>query len=171
MKARLFATRFSDDGLVLSDKTLPYSAIRAISHFNTRHLMNFVPEYETFCVLITDSNGESTVLYDRIKLRQYAGADGLLTGFRIPEAIEKKITNLRYEYLATVELLHQKSGVSPIRKGFLFETGMEFLALVKNTHAASASESLLERPPVQSALGYTLGKWVACLLDGLGRKK
>jgi hypothetical protein len=106
---------------------------------NTRRVVNFIPEYETFCIHIKDSAGESTLLYDRIKLRQYAGAGGLLTGFRIPDETEKKLTNLRYDYSATIELLlRQKSGVSPIKKGFLFETGMEFLALVKNNHVASA---------------------------------
>lgn len=137
MRAKLFATQFTEEALVLDDKTIPYLTIREISHFNSRHILNFVPDYETFCILIKDSAGQSTLLYDRIKLRQYAGADGLLTGFKIPDAIEKKITNLRYEYLATVELLKQRSGVSPIKKGFLFETGMEFVALVKNKHVAS----------------------------------
>ncbi len=135
MKERLFLTKFSEVELVLNDRVIAYDHIKSILHFNRRHIINFVPEYESFCILIKDSSGKSTLLYDRIKLRKYAGADGLLTGFKIPDAIEEKITNLRYEYLATLELLKQKSGMLPIRKGWFFEIAMEFLAVVKNNHA------------------------------------
>jgi len=138
MRAKLFATKFTDEGLVLADKTIPYASIRSITHFNRRRITNFVPEFEAFCVLIGDDASRSTLLYDRIKLRQYAGAGGLRTGFKIPDDIESKITNLRYEYLATVELLKERSGVLPVAKGFLFETAIEFMALVKNKHAAAA---------------------------------
>ncbi len=69
MRNRLFATKSEDDGLMLSDKTIPYANIRSISHFNSRRIANFVPEFEAFCILIGDSTGNTTLLYDRIKLR------------------------------------------------------------------------------------------------------
>ena len=66
MRDRLFATKSEDDGLMLSDKTIPYANIRSISHFNSRRIANCVPEFEAFCILIGDSTGNTTLLYDRI---------------------------------------------------------------------------------------------------------
>jgi hypothetical protein len=138
MRSKLFVTKFGDVGLTLEDKLIPYSEITAISHFNRRHIQNFVPAYESFCIWIKHGSGQSTLLYDIVRLRQYAGAGGLRTGFKIPEDIEAKITNLRYEYLATVKLLSDRSSIVPRQRGVLFENAMEILAVFKKTHAAAA---------------------------------
>ncbi|MEA5126538.1 hypothetical protein, partial [Xanthomonas floridensis] len=74
----------------------------------------------------------------RPSLRQYAGGGGLRTCFKIPSEIEAQITNLRQEYLATLKILSERSGVSPKQKGLLFENAMEILAEFKNAHAAAA---------------------------------
>ncbi len=138
MQSKLFTTKFTDLGLVLDDKTILYSKISTLSHFNRRHIQNMVPAYESFCINIKHDSDQSTLLYCNIKLRQYAGAGGLRTGFKIPPEIEEKITNLRYEYLATLKILSDRSGISPQEKGLLFENAMEILAVFKNTHAAAA---------------------------------
>ncbi|PPU64678.1 hypothetical protein [Xanthomonas pisi] len=138
MQPRLFETKFTDLELVLSDKTILYSRIFALSHFNRRHIQNLVPAYEIFCINIKHDSGQSTLLYCNIKLRQYAGGGGLRTCFKIPAEIEAQITNLRQEYLATLKILSERSGVSPKQKGLLFENAMEILAVFKNAHAAAA---------------------------------
>jgi hypothetical protein len=138
MQSRLFKTNFTDLGLVLDDKTILYPQISGLLHFNRRHIQNLVPAYESFCINIKHDSGQSTLLYCNIKLRQYAGAGGLRTGFKIPPDIEAQITNLRYEYLATLKILSDRSDITPKEKGLLFENAIEILAVFKNTHAAAA---------------------------------
>jgi hypothetical protein len=138
MRSKLFETKFTDLGLALSDKTILYSRISALAHFNRRHIQNLVPAYESFCINIKHDSGQSTLLYCNIKLRQYAGAGGLRTGFKISPEIEAQVTNLRYEYLAILKILSDRSGVAPKEKGLLFENAMEILAVFKNAHAAAA---------------------------------
>jgi hypothetical protein len=138
MQSKLFETKFTDLGLVLSDKTILYSRISDLSHFNRRHIQNLVPAYESFCINIKHDSGQSTLLYCNIKLRQYAGEGGLRAGFKIPPDIEAQITNLRYEYLATLKILSDRSGVAPRERGLLFENAMEILAVFKRAHAAAA---------------------------------
>lgn len=136
MRSKLFDTKFAEDGLILTDKKILYRRILSISHFNYRHIQNFVPGYESFGIYIKHDSRESTLLYCNIKLRKYAGAGGLRTGFKIPPEIENKITNLRYEYLATLKILAERSGVTPKKRGFLFESVIELLSVFKKTHAA-----------------------------------
>ncbi|OAG67565.1 hypothetical protein A7D17_16450 [Xanthomonas floridensis] len=69
MQPRLFEKKFTDLGLVLSDKTILYSRILALSHFNRRHMQNFVPAYEIFFINMKHDSGQSTLLYCNIKLR------------------------------------------------------------------------------------------------------
>ena len=138
MQSRLFKTKFTDLGLVLDDKTILYTEISALLHFNRRHIQNFVPACESFCINIKHDSGQSTLLYCNIKLRQYAGAGGLRTGFKIPPDIESQITNLRYEYIATLKILSDRSSIAPEEKGLLYENAMEILAVFKNTHAGAA---------------------------------
>jgi hypothetical protein len=138
MQSKLFKTKFTDPGLELGDRTILYQRISAISNFNRRHIQNFIPAYESFCIRIKHDSGQSTLLYSNIKLRQYVGAGGLRTGFKIPPDIEAQIANLRYEYLATLKTLSERSGVAPKERGLLFENAMEILAVFKNVHAAAA---------------------------------
>lgn len=59
-------------------------------------------------------------------------------GFKIPPDVETQITNLRYEYLATLKILSDRSGVVAQPRGLLFENAIEILAAFKKTHAAGA---------------------------------
>jgi hypothetical protein len=137
MQSKLFATQFTELGLVLGDKTIIYSRISELSHFNRRHIQNFVPAYESFCIRIKHDYGQATLLYRNVKLRRYVGAGGLRTAFKIPPHIEAAISNLRREYLATLRILAERSGVSPVARGLLFENAMEILSVFKNSHASA----------------------------------
>ena len=125
----LFKIEILVDALKTERETIPYTDIQTISWRNTRVIQNFIPEHETFCVLIKKKHGLPTVLFRRIKLRysvvNKTVTETLKTGLKVPPEKEAELTNNRYELLALVSILEQKTGIKPKESRWLLEDIME----------------------------------------------
>ena len=141
MKSKLFITEFEELKLKLKKDLVPYSEIKEISYCNFRHVVNFMPKSEIFCISIKYGNGKRALLYNKIDLIKYISQaktfrESLKVGMKIPNEIEQKINNLRHEFASTINTLYTKSGIKPEKRGWFFQTHMEFLSMFVNSNAA-----------------------------------